>query len=202
MEILGKILGSPARVKIMRLFLVNQSKGFAPKDIASRSRVSQEMTRSEIRVLSGAGFIKKKGDLWYFNHFFKYSSQFENLLIGGEDLNKEELVDTFKKIGKITLFVVAGIFLKNKNSRVDLLLVGNGLKRPKIEEIIRKMEAEMGAELSYAIFDTKEFIYRLNMYDKLVRDILDFPHEVIVEAKDLTTVLAMAKKPNFTPKDL
>ena len=49
------------------------------------------------------------------------------------------------------------------------------------------MEAEIGSELVYAIFDTKEFTYRLNMYDKLVRDILDFPHEVIFQAKELST---------------
>jgi hypothetical protein len=49
------------------------------------------------------------------------------------------------------------------------------------------MEAEIGGELSYAVFETKEFLYRLNMYDKLVRDILDYPHEVVVQAKELST---------------
>ena len=37
------------------------------------------------------------------------------------------------------------------------------------------------------LFETKEFIYRLNMYDKLVRDIIDYPHEVILQAKELST---------------
>jgi hypothetical protein len=61
------------------------------------------------------------------------------------------------------------------------------MKKSKVEEEIRKLEAEIGAELSYALFDTKEFSYRLNMYDKLVRDILDFPHEVVFQAKELST---------------
>jgi hypothetical protein len=61
------------------------------------------------------------------------------------------------------------------------------MKKSKIEEEIKKLEAEIGTELVYAIFDTKEFIYRLNMYDKLVRDILDFPHEIILQAKELST---------------
>jgi hypothetical protein len=52
---------------------------------------------------------------------------------------------------------------------------------------MRRLEAEIGAELVYAVFDTKEFIYRLNMYDKLVRDILDYPHEVLLQAKELST---------------
>ena len=61
------------------------------------------------------------------------------------------------------------------------------MKRNKIEEEIKKLEAEIGTELVYAVFDTKEFIYRLNMYDKLIRDVLDFPHEVVLQAKELST---------------
>jgi len=87
----------------------------------------------------------------------------------------------------VKFLLVSGIFIKNKDSRVDLLIVGDKMKRGKIEEGIRKLEAEIGAELVYAIFETKEFIYRLNMYDKLVRDILDYPHEVLLQAKELST---------------
>ena len=61
------------------------------------------------------------------------------------------------------------------------------MKKSKIEEGIHRLEAEIGAEMVYAIFDTKEFLYRLSMYDKLVRDILDFPHEIILQTKELST---------------
>jgi hypothetical protein len=81
------------------------------------------------------------------------------------------------------------VFIKNHDSRVDLLIVGNKMKKSKIEEGIRRIEAEIGTELTYAIFDTKEFLYRLNMYDKLIRDILDYPHEIVLQAKELSTQL-------------
>ena len=85
------------------------------------------------------------------------------------------------------LVVTSGIFIKNHDSRVDLLIVGDKMKRGKIEEGIKRIEAEIGMELVYAVFETKEFLYRLNMYDKLVRDILDYPHEVVLPAKELST---------------
>lgn len=85
------------------------------------------------------------------------------------------------------LIIISGIFIKNHDSRVDLLIVGDKMKRKKIEEGIKKIEAEIGIELVYAVFETKEFIYRLNMYDKLVRDILDYPHEVVLQVKELST---------------
>jgi hypothetical protein len=187
MEILGKILGSTARVKIMRLFLLNHGKGFKSIDVAKRSRVTPEAARRELRLLVGAGFIKKRGLDFVFDSSFKYSAEMEALLINTDTLNNEQILGNFKKAGRIKFFVVAGIFIKNKDSQVDLLIVGDKLKKKRIEEGVRRLEAEIGSELTYAFFDTKEFIYRLNMYDKLVRDILDFPHEVLLQAKELST---------------
>ncbi|MFZ2150128.1 MAG: hypothetical protein WAV15_03135 [Minisyncoccia bacterium] len=187
MEILGKILGNSARVKIMRLFLINRGKTFAAKDVAKRSRVAAPMVRRELRLLASVGFIKKRGANWSFDAQFQYGSEFEDLLLGGDTLSKESILGNFKKVGRIKLFVVSGIFIKSHESRVDLLIVGDKMKRGRIEEGVKKMEAEMGGELSYAVFETKEFLYRLNMYDKLVRDILDYPHEVILQAKELST---------------
>lgn len=187
MEILGKILGSPARVKIMKLFLLNSKKSFGSKDIVKRSRVNSDTARREIKLLSSVGFIKKRAENWSFNPSFKYAREIESLLVNSETLDNESIVSNFKKAGRIKFLLLSGIFIKNKDSRVDLLIVGNKLKRARIEEEVRKLEAEIGRELIYAVFETKEFNYRLNMYDKLVRDILDFPHEVVLQAKELST---------------
>jgi hypothetical protein len=187
MEVLGKILGSPARVRIMRLFILNRGKGFTNKEVVRRSRIGADTVRRELRLLSMVGFIKKRPHDWSYNYLFKYGTEFENLLLSSETLSKKTILDNFKKTGKIRLLIVAGIFIKKHDSRVDLLLVGDRLKRNRIEQEVKKIEAEIGVELSYAIFDTKEFIYRLNMYDKLIRDILDYPHEVLCQEKELST---------------
>ena len=190
MEILEKILGNGARVKIMRLFLLNRGKGFKTKDIVKRSRVSPEIVRRELRLLASIDFIKKRSKTsldWYFNSFFKYATEFKDLLVRSDSLNRQKLLDKFKKVGQVKLIIVSGVFIKNDNSRVDLLIVGDKMKKSKIEEGIRRLEAEIGVELIYALFSTKEFIYRLNMYDKLVRDVLDYPHEVLLQARELST---------------
>lgn len=187
MEILGKILGNPARVKIMRLFLLNRTKSFINADIVKRSRVSIDIVRRELKLLSSVGFIKKHATDWSFDSSFKYTYEFESLLVSSDSLDKEALVENFKKTGKIKLLLVSGVFIKEPNSRVDMLIVGDKINRTKIEDGIRKLEAEIGAELVYALFDTKEFNYRLSMYDKLICDVLDFPHEVVLQTKELST---------------
>jgi hypothetical protein len=187
MEILGKILGSPARVKIMRLFLLNRGKGFNNKEIARRSRVTADTLRRELKLLNSVGFVNKRGLNYSFNPSFLYAHEIERLLITSDTLDKEAIVSSFKKTGRLKLLLISGIFIKNKESRVDLLIVGDKMKKSKIEEGVHKLEAEIGKELTYALFESKEFTYRLSMYDKLVRDILDFPHEVLLQTKELST---------------
>jgi hypothetical protein len=198
-EILGKLFGSLARVKIMRLFLLNPEQFFEMKDIALRSKISKNAVKRELNALSGIDFVKKRTFLkevinkktkkskskrvpgWILDPGFSYMDQVKNLLIDAEFLKKEDLVNRFKKIGKIKLFIISGIFTRDEESRVDFLLVVDKVKKSALDHIIKSMESEIGKELSYAVFDTEEFLYRLKMYDKLVRDILDFPHEKIVD---------------------
>ena len=176
----------------MRLFLLNKGKGFKNKDVVKRSHVSTEVVRREIRLLESVNFIKKhlKTSLdWYFNSSFKYAGEFEDLLVRSDSLNRQKLMGNFKNVGRVKLIIVSGVFIKNDDSRVDLLIVGDKLKLSKIEKGIQKLEAEIGTELIYATFNTKDFVYRLSMYDKLVRDILDYPHEVLMQGKELSTHL-------------
>jgi len=182
MEILSKLM-----VKIMRLFLQNKDTVFLSKDISSRSRVGSDAVRRELKLLQSVGFLKKNTKGYFFNIAFKYTSEFETLLVGSDTMDDTIIAESFKKVGKTKLLIVSGFFIKNKDSRIDLLIVGDSLQKGKIEEAVKKLEAEIGTELTYAIFDTNEFIYRLNMYDKLVRDILDFPHKVIIQTKELST---------------
>lgn len=191
----------------MRLFLLNQEQGFEMKDIALRSRVSGPMARRDINALMAIDFLKKKTfskevkigkgkrakskhkrvQGYTLNPEFHYITQVKNLLIDAEFLKKEDIIARFKPLGKVKLLIVAGIFIRDEESRIDFMLVGDNLKRAQLDQTIKTLEAEIGKELAYAVFSTKEFLYRLNMYDKLVRDVLDFPHERIIDNRQLST---------------
>ena len=192
-DILGIIFNSPARVKIMRLFLLNQESVFSSSAVCSRSNVSSANTRKEISVLSRASFIKRKKekqngkmvDGWIFNPKFEHTSALTNLLFGTEFVDQDDLARRFRRAGKIKLLLLAGVFNHTPDSRLDLLVVGDNLKRPVVERIIRSLESEIGKEILYAAFETQEFIYRASMYDKLIREIIDFPHETVINQGSL-----------------
>jgi DNA-binding MarR family transcriptional regulator len=187
-DILGTLFNSPARVKIMRLFLINSGDVFTPSLIASRSNVTSAITRRELALLSRAGFITRKKDRkdgrsidgWTLSPKFEYTESLQNLLFGTEFIDFSELGKKFKRAGRIKMLLLSGVFNGDTNARLDLLLVGDNLKRPVLDRLIRSLEAEIGKELAYAIFETEEFVYRASMYDKLIRDVIDFPHEQII----------------------
>ena len=203
MDTLAKLFGGLARIKIMRLFLLNPEQNFRAEDIISRSRVMKAGTRRELNALLAMGFIKhklvteegsrggkKKISVWFLNDHFPYIRQIKDLLIDPNLLLQEDLKEKFKPVGKIKLLAVAGVFIGDEKSRADILIVGDKLKRNIIQQVVKTLEAEIGKELDYVVFDTAEFTYRLSMYDKLVSDILDFGHERLINSPELSTLIS------------
>ena len=210
-DILGKLFSSDALVKIMRLFLLNEEQGFELADIAKRSKVKSPSARVEINLLSSIGFIKKKTFYkevekksrsknkppelvkkkvqgWFLNPQFKYLKQLKMLLVGNVLLSQEDITRRFKSSGKIRLLIISGIFIQDKNSRVDLFIVGDRIKQKNLQDTIKTMESEIGKELDYVVFDTKEFLYRLGMYYRLISDVLEYPHTKIIDSLGLKNI--------------
>lgn len=205
MEILSKLFGSSARVKILRLFLLNQDKTYEIKDIASRSKVSITTARKELSMMEQIGFIKRKTFYknisrkirnnhliskrhvagWVLDEKFPYLKSIYQFLINSTQLKSKEVEYRLQKAGAIKLVIVSGVFIQNWDSRIDILIVGDKLKKQYLDKAIKSIEAELGKELRYAVFTTADFKYRFNIYDKLIRDVLDYPHEVIVDKMGL-----------------
>jgi hypothetical protein len=203
METLAKLFGGQARVRIMRLFLLNSDNNFELEDVVSRSRVTKVNARKEINALASMNFIKpkvitkegyrgakKKVSAWSLNHEFQYLRSLRDILIDPTLLLQEDLPQRFKQIGKIKLMIVSGVFIGDSKSRADVLIVGDKLKKNILQQVVKSLEAEIGKELDYVVFDTEEFKYRLDMYDKLVCDIIDLPHEKLIDNGQLSTYIS------------
>lgn len=202
MEILSKLLGGVPRVKMMRLFLLNQEAGFEVADIVERCRITSSNARRGITQLAGMDFIhkrsfvkeiirartgkvvKKRVQGWFLNASFPYINELRQLLVEGEFFKQADLAKRFRSAGRIQLLVVSGIFIQNSESRLDLLIVGDNLKKNVITKTVSVLESELGKELSYATFDSADFKYRISMYDKLLRDVFDYPHQPLIAGKE------------------
>ncbi len=201
MDILGIIFNSQARIKILRLFLLNPIDTFDIRDIAQKSKVKPTEVRKELSLLKKAGVLESKSFFkivlpkpksaktgskkrtvgFRLNPKFSLLIPLKNLIISETPLNRDEISKRFRSVGKIKFLALSGIFLDEPDARIDVLVVGDNLNKRAIESTLRSIEAEVGRELSYGALETAEFLYRISVYDKFVRDILDFRHDRVID---------------------
>lgn len=208
METLSKLFSGEGRVKLLRLFLFNPDLLFSLEQIIDKAKVSKKEAKRETDILEKAGMIKSKKIIqvqqrkrrgkiveikkrvlcWQLDPNFEYLLPMQNLLINTRPLRAGEILKRLAHVGKLKMVIVAGVFIQNPDSRVDLLIVGDNLRKGAIERIVKTMEAEIGKELIFASFETADFHYRYGMYDKLIRDILDYPHQALLDKLNIKTV--------------
>lgn len=185
MEILGKLFGSAVKVKLMRLFLLNPGLTLTTEEVVKRSRISQAAARRELKVLEEIGFVAKKSKegeaAWQLNSHFPLLGHLRGLIKSNLLDKRADLVRQFSRAGRISLLIVSGIFIEDKDSRVDLVIVGDRLNRSILDRTIKNLEAELGQELNYTVMSTSDYQYRLNASDKFLRDVLEYPHERLID---------------------
>ncbi len=200
MELLARLLGGTERVKIMRFFLHHEDIILSLSEVSDKTKSKSVLVRKELTTLTGMGFIEKKrskmvittgsGKKVYtkvkevsgykLNPDFPHNQALKDLLFDFQLLDKKELVARFKQIGRIKLFILSGLFIGETKSRVDILIVGEAIKRSKAEKVLEGLSAELGRDVVYSIMDVEEYEYRYKMYDKFLRDIIDMPHEAVI----------------------
>ena len=205
---LEKLFGSSARVKMIRLFLSNPENVFSLEDVSRRAKAPTPIAKREISLFKAIGLIKQKDEImeepclsrgepvklkdgtiktkkkkfngYFLNALFPFVHALRNLVLNAAPVDKEAMIKEINTIGRIKLVVFSGIFTNHENSRVDLLLVGDSMKETKLDKVLKNIEADIGKEIVYAVFKTDDFMYRLGMYDRFIRDILEYPHEKVV----------------------
>lgn len=206
METLGKLFDSQARVKVMKLFLSNEDKTFDNEDLVKRTKTALPTLKKELNLLEKAGFlkkrvfykeieikipktkkkpagikiVKKKANGWGINEKFQYLAPLHSLLVDMTSFTSSSILKNLSGAGKLKLVLVSGAFIQNSESRIDILVVGDNIQTSRVDRAVGILESEIGKELRYVVLRTDDFNYRLNIYDKLVRDILDTPHQKIV----------------------
>ena len=174
------IFGGEAKVKIMRLFIFNPGVIFSPSEVAHRAQERAKRAWVELRILLKTNLVKRMSKCFTLNSTYLYLPAIENFLIDAAPITEQEIVKRLSRAGVMKLILISGVFLHNTDSRVDILVVGDNLRQGKLVSAVASIEAELGKELRYAMFETVDFKYRLGIYDKLIRDILESKHTKIL----------------------
>jgi len=187
------LFGSQARVKLLRFFLFNPTQEFSFDDISRRAKLVRRTARTEINSLLRAGVIKKKmiyvtqGDSdkkirvqgYLLNDKFPQLSSLQKFLFDTAPIDGKTVLKHMRKAGTLDFIACTGIFMREFEGRLDLIISMKKLNESKIEVAIRSLEAELGIEIKYAVFASDDLLYRVGMYDKLTRDVFDYPHQIL-----------------------
>lgn len=182
METISKLFESTKgdiRIKILRFFLSNMDTSFESKKVAENLKLESDIVRKEINVLLSINFLNKENNRNNKNLSYKINKNFPfilslyNLLFDFKNFDKKQFVEKFKKIGKIKLFVFAGVFLDQNDSLIDILIVCENLKQKEVDKVLNEIRINFGRDLKYLIMDIDEYKYRYKMFDKVLHEVLN-----------------------------
>lgn len=207
-HILEKLFELAPNVAILKLFVRNQEHFFTFKEIKEKSQVNNKSAQRELHKFIKIGLIKKKNA--YIKEIIKTSKNTSGVLKAKnkkvavfctnksfiflrelQDLVNKSLISVKKintkirKVGNVKLAILSGVFLNEDNARTDLLIVADSIKNQKLKNLLVGIEYEFGRSIHYTIMDTDEFKYRIDMYDRFLRDILDRPHKKLINRLDI-----------------
>lgn len=192
---LSILFGSSARVKLLRFFLFNPSREFLFDDISRRAKLVRRTARTEISALEKAGVIREKTVYievpertkkmkaigYVLNKDFPELQALQTFLFETAPIDGKNLLKHLRQAGALDFVGVAGVFVRNFEQRLDVLLAMKKFSQARVEKAIRSLEAEIGVEIRFAAMSSEDLLYRVGMYDKLTRDFFDYQHQVLID---------------------
>ena len=192
---LSILFGSTARVKLLRFFLFNPSKEFLFDFISRRAKLVRRTARTEISAVEKAGVIKQKTMYievegkskkmkavgYVLNKDFQELQALQTFLFETAPIDGKNLLKHLRQAGVLDFVGIAGVFVRDFEQRLDVLLSMKKFSQSKVEKAIRSLEAEVGIEIRFAAMSSEDLMYRVGMYDKLTRDFFDYNHQVLVD---------------------
>ena len=177
---LKRLFTSSTRIKLLTLFLLHPDEEYFIRELTRKLGEQINSVRRELDNMKKIGILKSK-----FKNRKKFYVVDKNFVIFQELrsiilktlADHEAIAKKLSKCGDIDYMVLSGIFV-NKNSTVDLLIVGNTINRDKLESTLNS-EVATKRPVRYSILTKDDFIYRLECKDRFLTDILKDTENII-----------------------
>lgn len=170
---------------MLRLFMFNQNANLTLAEIAERTKLTPVAVRRELTDLLAAGLLRKKGARaaarYVVNPRFEHLVALDSFIRETTSVRPQDILTTLRRSGVLQLVVLSGFFTGMLEPQIDLLVAGDHLEERVLALAVRSLEAELGREIRYASFVTTDFRYRRGVYDRLLRDVFDYPHRVLLD---------------------
>ncbi len=193
---LAKLFGSVARVKILKLCLLNPDNAYYIRQVSRHLNLQLNAVRRELENLETMGLLtthqgndedhedggRTDRKFYQANKDFVLFNEIRELIIKGQILSEKDFTEKLRKLGQIKLLVLSGLFLNDKQSPVDMLIVGE-FNKDKVAKLIKELEDELVNEVNYAVLTEEEFRYRQQMTDVFLYALLESKKIIIIDER-------------------
>jgi predicted nucleotidyltransferase len=169
-------LHSKARQRLLVYYFTNPTARHHLRDLAERLSINPSNLSKELRRLERDGLFRSEvnGRQKYFQLDRKYPLFNEVRKIVAKTIGAAPLIaQTLKKIEGIHEAYLYGSFAINQQdaaSDIDLLLIG-APREEALAQVIRKLEQQLGREISYTVLTPKEFESRRARKDAFLENL-------------------------------
>lgn len=190
---LEHIFGSKTRLKILRIFFQNRKKNLYLRELSRLTAAQINAVRREVANLAAVSIIVEVEDeggsepnqsglkrkYFRLNEACILNPDLESLLIKAKFFSEQKLIEQIAQLGKIEYLLMSGRFL-GVEAPTDLLAVGE-VPKADLQNLVQAFEKEMGAEVRYTTMKSKEFMYRRDVADRFISELLSQKHVVAID---------------------
>ena len=202
---IDQLFGSKTRVKLLQLFYSNPNRSFYVREITRKIDEQINSVRRELSNLLSIGIITSDSNnnkLYYevnqkFEYYQPLSAIFGNkpyadttstataVTTADTPTNdpEDDIAKKLRAVGKVELVILTGQFTRDELSGIDLLIVGD-VNSVQVKKFVEEFEKKEGKEIRYVVMTTKEYLYRIEINDRFVTQLLAAKKQVLINEQD------------------
>lgn len=182
-----QLCSSMPRLKLLKFFLFQPESRATAVAAANTLGIAKAVVGRELRSLGKYGILvsRKQGKniFWSANMAHPYALPLSAFLEATTVPEDSLIASSFRGVNGITFLVAAGLLAGEERGLLDLLIVTRKPNDPKIAASVRAIERAAALPLRYAVLERGEYAERLEARDRMLRDVLEFKHRVIINRR-------------------
>jgi len=193
--VLDKLITSSARVKVLKLLLLNEDQRYYQREIAELAGLPVRAVQREGAKLAEIGLLRRieDGNRIYFqaNPVCPIFPELKRILLKTVAL-EFLLGESLSRDRQIEVAFIYGSYAANQESStsdVDLFVIGSILSR-ELSTAVRPVQADIQREINYHLVTPGEFRERIEKGDGFLRNVLEGPKIFVVGNEETLRALA------------
>ncbi len=176
---LKALFSSKTRIKLLTTFLLNPDEEYFIRELTRKLDEQINSIRRELDNLKKIGLlrsrVRNRKKYYYSNKDFVIFNELKDIILKAMNTDSD-LIRHIGKLGEIDLLILSGVFV-GKESTVDLLIVGD-IDKNKLQGLLAE-SSKSGKDLRFTNMTKKDLLYRLEMKDKFIRDLISDDKSIV-----------------------